>query len=90
LSDLALVTGLDEPLDVSFEHGPPEAIKEDAACGVEALVAEIVMSITDEGVPNGGMGIKLVPATLLSLPKLSSCDEEVVCSANKMCQHVGR
>jgi hypothetical protein len=78
LSDLALVTGLDKPLDIGFERGPPEAIEEDVVCGVEALVAKIVVSITDKGVLNGGMGIKLVPATLLSLPKLSSCDEEVV------------
>jgi hypothetical protein len=88
--DLALVTGLDEPLDVSFEHGPPEAIEEDVACEVEALVAEIVMSIMDEGILNGGMGIKLVLATLLSLPKPSSCNEEAVCSADKTCQHISR
>jgi hypothetical protein len=85
-----LVTGLDEPLDIGFERGPPEAIEEDAACGVEALVAKIVMSVTDEGIPNGGMGIKLVPAALLSSPKPSSCDEEAVCSADKMCQCIGR
>jgi hypothetical protein len=88
--DLALVAGLDEPLDVSFECGPPEVIKEDAACGIEALVAKFVVSVVDEGVSNGGVGIKLVSATMLSLPKLPSCDEKVVCSADKMCQHVGR
>jgi hypothetical protein len=84
------VTGLDKPLDIGFEHGPPEVIEEDAACGVEALVAEIVVSIMDEGVLNGGTGVKLVPATLLSLLKPSSCDEKVVCSADKTCQCVSR
>jgi hypothetical protein len=84
------VTGLDEPLDISFECRPPEVIKEDVACGVGALVAKIVVSIMDEGIPNGGMGIKLVLAALLSSLKLSSYDEEVVCSADKMCQHIGR
>ena len=77
------MTGLDEPLDIGFEHGPPEAIKEDAVCGVKALVAECVMSITYEGKSNGGAGIKLVPATVLSLPELPSSDEKAVCSANK-------
>jgi hypothetical protein len=84
------VTGLDEPLDIGFKHRPPEAIEEDTVCGVESLVAKIVVSVMDKGIPNGGMGVKLVPATLLSSPKLSSCDEEAVCSANKTCQHVSR
>ena len=88
MSDLALMTGLDEPLDVGFEHGPPEAIEEDAARGVKALVAEFVVSVTYEGVSNGGVGVKLMPATGLSPPKSPSCDEEAVRSANKTSQCV--
>jgi hypothetical protein len=90
LADLALVAGLDEPFDVGFERGPPEAIEEDVACGIEALVAELVVSVADEGVPNGGAGIKLVSAAVLSSPKSPSCEEEAVRSANKTCQRVGR
>ena len=90
MSDLALMTGLDKPLDVGFERGPPEAIKEDVVCGVKALVAEFVVSVAYEGILNGGVGKKLMPATGLSPPKLPSCDEEAVCSANKMGQCVNR
>ena len=90
LADLALVAGLDEPLDVSLECGPPKAIEEDAACGIEALVAELIMSVTDEGVSHGGAGVKLVPAAVLSSPESPSCDEEAVRSANKTCQRVCR
>ena len=39
LTDLALVTSLNIPLDVGLKGWPPEAVKEGAACGVEALVA---------------------------------------------------
>jgi hypothetical protein len=53
-------------------------------------MAEFVVSIMDEGISNGGAGIKLVLATMLSLPKLPSYNEEAVHSADKMCQHVSR
>ena len=84
-----MMTGLDEPLDIGFECGPPEAVEEGTACGVKALVAEFVMSVAYEGKSNGGAGIKLVPATVLSSPESPSSDEEAVRSANKTSQHVG-
>ena len=84
------MAGFDKPLDVGFECRPSEVVKEDVAHGVEALVAEFVMSIAYEGISNGGAGIKLVLVTVLSLLKSSSCNEEAVCSANKMSQHIGR
>ena len=90
LTDLTLMAGFDEPLDIGFECRPPEAVKEDTAHGVEALVAEFVVSIVYKGVSNRGAGIKLMPATVLLLPKLPSCNEEAVHSANKMSQHISR
>ena len=84
------MAGFDKPLDVSFECRPPEAVKKDTAHGVEALVAEFVMSIVYKGVSNGGAGIKLVLATVLSSPKSPSCNEKAVRSANKMSQHINR
>jgi len=40
--------GVDEPLDVLLEGWPPKTIEESALRRVEALVAEVVMSIADE------------------------------------------
>jgi hypothetical protein len=90
LADLALVTSLNISLHVGVERGPPEAVKKGVAHGVETLVAELVMSITNEHVLNGGVGIKLVSAAGLLPPKVSSCDEKTVHSANEMGQHIGR
>jgi hypothetical protein len=90
LADLALVTSLNIPLHVSVERRPPEAVKKGVAHGVETLVAKLVISIMNEHILNGGVGIKLVLATGLLPPKVFSCNEKMVHSANEMGQHVGR
>jgi hypothetical protein len=56
LTDLALVTSLNIPLHVGVECGPLEVVKKGAACGVETLVAELVVGITDKHILNGGAG----------------------------------
>lgn len=48
LANLTLVAGVDVPLDVLFQQGPPEVIEEGAARGVEPFVTEVVMSISDK------------------------------------------
>jgi hypothetical protein len=90
LADLALVTSLNIPLHIGVKHGPPEVVKKGVACGVETLVAELVVSIANKCISNGRAGVKLVLAAGLLLPKVSSCNEKMVCSANEMGQHVGR
>jgi hypothetical protein len=90
LVDLALVTSLNIPLHVGVKHGPPEAVKKGVARGVETLVAELVVSIMNEHISNGRAGVKLVSAAGLLLPKVSSCDEKMVHSANETGQHVSR
>ena len=89
LADLALVTSLNIPLYIGVERGPPEAVEKDAARGVEALVAELVMGIANERVPNGGAGVELMSAVVLLSPETSSGDEETVRSANETGQRVG-
>jgi hypothetical protein len=88
--DLALVTCLNIPLHVGVEHRPPEAVEKGVACGVETLMAELVMGIADECVSNGGAGVELVSAVVLLLPKVSPSDEEMVHSANETGQRIGR
>ena len=83
LAKLALVTGLDVPLDVGFECGPPEAVKESATRGIKALVAELVVCVADKGVASGLGGIELVVTVSLASPKSSAGDEETACSANE-------
>jgi hypothetical protein len=90
LMDLALVTCLNILLYIGVKCGPPEAVEKGAACGVETLMAELVVGIMDERVLNGGVGVELVLAMVLLPPKASPSDEETVCSANEMGQHVGR
>jgi len=90
LADLAQVTCLDVPLDIGLEGWPPEAVEEGAACGVEALVAQLVISVMDKSVPRRGVGIELVATAVLLLPKLASSDKETVRSANKTSEHVSR
>jgi len=90
LADLAQVTCLDVPLDVRLEGWPPEVVEEGMACGVEALVAQLVMSVADKSVPCGGAGVELVATTVLLLPKSASGYKETVHSANKMSERVGR
>jgi hypothetical protein len=53
LADLALVISRDVPFDIGFESRPPKSIEEGLARGVKALVAELVMCITDKGVAAG-------------------------------------
>jgi hypothetical protein len=84
LVDLALVTSLNVPLYVSVEHGPPEAVKKGAACGVETLMAKLIMGIMNEHIPNGRVGVKLMSAAELLPPEASSSDEKTVHSADEM------
>jgi len=53
-------------------------------------VAKLVVGITYKCIPHGGVGIKLMLATRLSLPKSASHDKEAVGSANKMGQRIGQ
>jgi hypothetical protein len=84
------VISLNIPLHISVKCRPPEAVKKGAACGVETLMAELVISITNEHVSNGRVGIKLVSAAGLLLPKASFYNEKTMCSANEMGQRIGR
>ena len=43
-----MVTSVDVPFYVTVEGWPPKAVKEGAACGVEALVAKAVVGIVDQ------------------------------------------
>ena len=88
LADLAQVACPDIPFGVRFESWPPEAIKEGAACRVEAFVAQFVMSFTDERISHRGGGIELVATTVLLPPKSASGDEKAVGSANEMSEHI--
>jgi hypothetical protein len=90
LTDLALVTSLNIPFHIGVERRPPEAVKEGAACGVETLVAELVMGITNEHILNGRVSVELVSAVVLLLPKASPSNEETVCSANEIGQRISR
>lgn len=83
LSDLALMARLEKPLDVCFEGWPPEVVKEGTVRGVEALVAEFVVSITDESILQGGVSIELMASVMLSLPKMASHNKEVAGSADE-------
>jgi hypothetical protein len=90
LVDLALVTSLNIPLHVGVKRGPPEVVKKGMMCGVETLMAKLVVSITNEHISNGRVGVKLVSAAGLLPPKASSCDEKTVHSANETGQRIGR
>ena len=50
LSLLALVTGLNKPLNVLFQHGPPEPLEETFADDEDALVAEVIVGLNKEEV----------------------------------------
>jgi len=89
LMNLALMASFDEPLDIGFECWPPGVVEEGAVCGIKTLVAKLVMCVADKGVLHRGAGIELVSSVVLLSPKSSSCDEEVVGSANEMCEHIG-
>ena len=71
LSKLALVTGVDVPLYVTVESGPPEAVKKSAACGVDALVAKTVVSFTNSRETLSGCEKKLVMAGRVASPESS-------------------
>ena len=45
LADLALVTGLDEPLDIVNQHRPPEVKQQVLADREDTLVPEVIMSL---------------------------------------------
>ena len=45
LVDLALVTGLDEPLDIINQHRPPEVKQQARADREDTLVPEVIMSL---------------------------------------------
>ena len=45
LADLALVTSLDEPLDIVNQHRPPEAKQQACADREDTLVPEVIMSL---------------------------------------------
>jgi len=47
------------------------------------------MGTAHKHVSYGRVSIELVPAVMLSMPKPASLNEEAVCSANKIGQHVG-
>jgi len=87
--NLALMASFDKPLDIGFKCWPPEVVEEGAACGIKTLVAKPVMCIADKGVLHRGVGVELVSSVVLPSPKSPSCDEEVVGSANEMCECIG-
>jgi hypothetical protein len=90
LTDLALVTSLNVPFHIGVKCGPPEAVKEGAAHGVETLVAKLVMGIVNKHILNGRASVELVLAMVLLPLKASPSNEEMVCSANEMGQRIGR
>ena len=49
LSDLALMTTFNIPLDIVIEEGPPEAFEELSPHCKDFLVSERIMSFSDEG-----------------------------------------
>src|SRR5882762_1643790 len=69
LPELALMTGTDVPLDVLIDGRPPEAVSESMACGIEALVAEVVVDGADDGEASGGRNEKLVAASGIVSPE---------------------
>jgi hypothetical protein len=71
LSKLALMTGVNVPLYVAVESGPPEAIENGASSGVDAFVTETIVSFTDDGESLGRGEIKLVAASRVASPELS-------------------
>ena len=89
LVDLALVTCLNVPFNVSFEGWPPEAVEKSTACRVEALVTKLVVSITDKGILCRRVDIKLVMAAMLLPPKSTTSDEETVHSASEISKCIG-
>src|SRR5712672_3641160 len=71
LAKLALVAGVDEPLDILLERGPPEAVCKRMAGQIEPLVTEVVVCVANKGHALGVRGVKLVVALDLVLPEPS-------------------
>src|SRR6266404_1151159 len=72
LLELTLMTGTDVPLDVLIDGRPPEAVSESVVCGIEALVAEVVVDGMDDGEASGGGNEELVAAGGILSPESST------------------
>ena len=90
LADLAQVACPDIPFGVRLKGWPPEAIEEGVVSGVEAFVAQFVMSFVDECISHRGGGIELVATAVLLPPKSASGNEEAVGSVNEMSERISR
>jgi hypothetical protein len=84
LAELALVASADVPFDILLKGRPPKPVEECAACEVETFVTKAVISIVDEGEMKKGVGIKLVTALVLMMPKLAICKEELLCLSEQV------
>ena len=76
LARLASMASVNIPANIVLKQEPPEVVGDDAASGIEALVAEFIVSGTDEGKALLRQNEQLLVAVVLVPPESSTLQQE--------------